>query len=553
MAFCTECGFKLPEDAVFCPNCGSSVSAVSAAGKASGKTAPEDTETGNSNPIGGTSESGINAESTPFQKEEAFHNTTQENHSASAQGAFSPPTQGSYSPQPQNTRSGPYTYGYPPPQDTVRTTPAELKNNGGKIAAIVISAAVILLALAVFLIYRVMSGNNSYIGYWESSAVDIGDGKLHEDYSGENVEGILGIQINGDGSAFLASALNDEIVDGEWKETDDGIQVINKNDIYYFSYKDRKLFLKKDDVYIVFEKTKGDINHPSTPRGSLSGSGGLLDTNDKVNTKIAGSGYVGSDRFYIEVIGATHFTDVDGDPAMRVYFEFTNDFKYSLSAWDALDIFVKQDGNELQETYSWEEADASYNIAHKIRPGVTIQCCYEFKYDPSGSGVDFTVYAWDEGKDGGTVSATYIPGELPGAPAPYDIKPVEEPQWTINLPGEGTLDDYYYVSVLGAELIYDVEGEPAVRVYYEFTNNSSKNVSLSEVLYTYAYQDGISLDVSYAYEDTDTDLNYDAKIAPGTTIKASCVFALRNPNSPVEAEIEAFNTFDAVGQTYEIS
>jgi len=25
MAFCTECGFKLPDDAVFCPNCGASL------------------------------------------------------------------------------------------------------------------------------------------------------------------------------------------------------------------------------------------------------------------------------------------------------------------------------------------------------------------------------------------------------------------------------------------------------------------------------------------------------------------------------------------------
>ncbi len=267
---------------------------------------------------------------------------------------------------------------------------------------------------------------------------------------------------------------------------------------------------------------------------------------------VAGSGELDGGAFRVAMIGATDFVDSDGDSAIRVYYEFTNNFKYPLSAWDTLDFFATQDGNELEPTFSWSDMDVYYNSKKNIRSGITIQCCYEFKYDPSGGNVDFSVFSWDKGIDAGAVTATYDPQKLPGAPAAYVIKPVAEPQWTIKLEGSGTLDEQFNVNVMEAELLEDQDGDPAIRIYYEFTNNSPDNSSLYNSLCIFTYQDGISLTESAAAVSTETDMNLDKEIATGETIKASAVFKLRNETSAVEAEVEACFSYNSVGQTYSI-
>ena len=584
MAFCTECGFKLPEEAVFCPNCGATLTASSGGNQKleaneenfSAASVIEKTEssyeTVTSPEIGatqgvlqGTYTSPIQGEYTaPSQgsysapAQGSYNSTTLGNYPPPIQGAYNPqpqegyatPQQNAYAPQYQNPSFSPEAYGAQPQPYNNRINTAEPKGNGGKIAAIVISSVVVLLALAGFFIYKAISGGNSYVGYWESCAVDV-NGVETEVYEDENVVGLLGVQINDDGTAFMCAATDDEIYEGQWKETEDGITVTDDEDTYLFTMKDGKLYLDNDTFDIVFKKSKGDINNPSIPHGSLSDSG----EEELVNMPgtVIGSGYVGNEKYYLEIIGAEDTVDVDGESAIRVYYEFTNYFDYPVSDDEALGFEVSQGGNELVDTYAAEDCDVEYNYLYKIRTGVTIQCCYVFKYNPTGGVISFSIGGWDEGEEGGTVDATIDPSNLPGAPAPYVIMPVADPQWTTNIPGEGTLDDYYYVVVQDAELIEDYNGSPAIRIYYQFTNNSAYSISLAEALMPYTYQDGISLDTTYDYEDSESDINYTTQIAPGATIQASCVFALRNTTSPVEAEIEANNTYDAVGQTYDIT
>ena len=447
-----------------------------------------------------------------------------------------------------NPPAGQPGYGYPPQGAPVK------KSGGGKIAIIVISAVVVLFALAAFLIYRAVNAN-PLIGYWESAAYDDGSGRLSDEYNGEMVEGLLGIQLNSDGTAFMCSAYDAEIYDGNWTKTEDGIQINDDGSVYDFVYEHKKLYMYDEGAYIIFEKNKGDINNPSLPHGYLSGSGEDLVTMPGTNAgaNLAGSGTVGNNDFYIEVIGAEPFTDIDGDDAVRVYFNFENNFSYPIDAWNALYIEAEQDGSFLDSTYSYEDVEALRFMDTKIRPGISIQCCAEFKCDFYGGEMTFTFSGYDDGYDGGTVSASYSPDNLPGAPAPYVIKPVSDPGWTLNIPGEGTLDEMYYVSVLDAELITDASGEPAIRIYYTFTNNSGDPVSFYSALSPYTYQDGLSLFMSNAANDSDTDMNAYTDINPGDTIEASCVYQLRNSSSPIEAEVEAYSSFDAVGQTYSLS
>lgn len=589
MAFCTECGSKLPEDAVFCPNCGSSTKSAPASVINAPEelntvpVAPDNIMTADDAAVGeagleqGLSQaSGVYTEPAPVTASASVYGTytspIQTTYAAPEQAPY-PPYQGSYTPPQQNSYAAPeqaayspyqgqggYTppqpnpypaqnaYGYPPYPGAPAGNPTARKSGNGKVAAIVISAVAVLLVIAALLIFKPF-GRSPYVGYWESVLVDVGDGVLSQDYYGTSVVGALGMQLNSDNSAYLASSADSDIIDATWEKTGDGITVTTDDEAFYFAYGDKRLSLSQDGEIYYFEKIKGhDINNPTIPYGSLAGNEVPLP-----GSSVAGSGTVGNGSFYIAVIGAEDFIDVDGDPAIRIYYDFTNNSVdgYSLSAWECLSYYAMQEGSYLTETYSSDEGVAS-NASYRVRPGVTMQCCAEFKYDPYGGSVDFSIYGYYEDESGGTVAASYIPGNLPGAPAPYVIVPMTSPQWTLNIPAEASLDGFY-VEVLDAELIDDYNGDPAIRVYYNFTNNSSYSTSLCSELYVYAYQDGVSLDFTYAPEDSETDMNYYNDIAPGTTITASCIFILRNETSPVEAEVEAYSDYTAVGQTYNIA
>lgn len=269
---------------------------------------------------------------------------------------------------------------------------------------------------------------------------------------------------------------------------------------------------------------------------------------------VAGSGYVGQSRYYVTVNGAEQFTDLDGDSALRVYFAFTNENWdiSSVSAARALRIQASQDGKELGLTYSIEN-EAVDAAGLFVRPGVTIQCGASFKYKPSGGIVDVSVFSREEDKAGGVVSATYLPESLPGAPPPFTAVPVDAPDWMEGLSHQGDVDSYF-VSVYNAVPIRDIHGNPAIRIYYAFSNGYAEEVSMNGVLRSMAYQDGIGLVPSHTEPEPEQDAAYYENVPPGATMLTSRVFRLRNIFSPVEATVyaEADEEGGAVGRVFEI-
>ena len=564
MAFCTECGFKLPDDAVFCPNCGASMTASAKKAAAPSEAVPEQpSELNYSAPESANLQGEPKEDSPQFQTSGVYVAAApQMNPVPPATGTYAPPPagsytpapppppyQGGYAPLPQNQYQQPNAYGYAPYQGGagVNTMPPK-KSKGGLIAIIAVSAVVVI-AVALILIFKPFGGS-PFVGYWESVAADTGDGVISEDYYGISIVGAIGIQINSDGSAYLANAYDTAVEEATWEKSDDGIVIITDDNESYMEKDGEQLVLSKDGEFVYFEKVDGDINHPTIPHGSLSGAEGLdVEDTDSADTGIAGSGYIANSEFYISVTGAEDIIDVDGDPAIRIYYDFTNNYvdHYSLSAYDCVGYYATQDGSDLYETYY--DSTTVNNCMYNIRPGVTIQCWAEFKCDPYGGNIDFAIYGYDEGESAGVVYATYDPNNLPGAPMPYVVVPVMDPQWTSQLAYAGDLDDIY-VEVQDAETVTDSNGYAAIRVYYQFTNNASYDTSFYNETYTFAYQDGISLETTYETVDSDTDVDYYTTISPGQTITVSCVYKLHNQTSPIEAEVESYSGYSAVGTTY---
>ena len=577
MAFCTECGFKLPDDALFCPNCGASMTASAKKTAAPSEIAPEQPSELNYTAPGSANLPGEAKEEAPqFQTSGVYVAAApQVNPVPPAAGAYTPPAtgtyapppvstyapppspppyQGGFAPQPQNqyqqpnAYQPPNAYGYAPYQGGVGVNTMPPKKSGGKTAIIVISSVVAVIVIAIILV--LVLGKDPYVGYWEVVSADLGDGNLVQEDEGGSLAASLALQINSDGSAYIGSSYYEGITEATWEETDDGIAVTATGVTQEFMYEDKQLVLDSDGIIFYLDKVDGDINNPTVPFGSLSGTDtadiGETDTSD---TGIAGSGYVGNSDFYISVTGAESIYDVDGDPAIRIYYDFTNYYyvHYSISAYDSLGYYATQDGSDLYETY-YDNTTVN-NSLYNIRPDVTIQCWVEFKCDPSGGNIDFAIYDYNDGEGAGVVYATFDPNNLPGAPTPYVVVPVMDPQWTTQLSVSGDLDDIY-VEVQEAELVTDSNGYAAIRVYYQFTNNTSYDTNFYNETYTFAYQDGISLETTYETVDSDTDVDYYTTISPGQSITVSCVYKLRNQTSPIEAEVESYSGNSAVGTTY---
>lgn len=274
----------------------------------------------------------------------------------------------------------------------------------------------------------------------------------------------------------------------------------------------------------------------------------------KPSGAISGSGYVEQSRYYVTVNGAEQFTDLDGESALRIYFEFTNENRdaSSISSAAALRVQASQDGKDLAIAYSIDN-EAVNAAGLSVRPGVMIQCGASFKYKPGGGVVDVSIFGRREDKAGGLVSATYLPESLPGAPPAFIASPVDAPDWTEGLSHQGEIS-YHFVSIYDAVSIRDIHGNPAIRINYTFTNGSAEEISMNEALSSMAYQDGIQLSPSYTEPELEQDAAYYENVAPGDTVLTSRVFRQRNIRSPVEASVEPKSSEKdgAVGRVFEI-
>ncbi len=140
-------------------------------------------------------------------------------------------------------------------------------------------------------------------------------------------------------------------------------------------------------------------------------------------------------------------------------------------------------------------------------------------------------------------------GNNTDTPDPVDKNPVanEDPKDESN----GSLGDYA-VKFTGYSLAKDYEGNDAIIVSYDFTNNSAEATSSMTALIIRAYQDGIELSSAILMDAPD---GYDAEsemknIKTGATLNCQTAFVLSSVTSPVEIEAEELFGFSDAQVTY---
>ena len=115
----------------------------------------------------------------------------------------------------------------------------------------------------------------------------------------------------------------------------------------------------------------------------------------------------------------------------------------------------------------------------------------------------------------------------------------------------------YAVQFTGFTLTKDYQGQDAVIISFDFTNNDENATSAMVALQIEAYQDGIELESAIL---TDAPEGYDSEsemknIKQGATLNCQKAFLLSNTSSPVEVEASELFSFssDKVACTYSIA
>ena len=275
-------------------------------------------------------------------------------------------------------------------------------------------------------------------------------------------------------------------------------------------------------------------------------------TND--STPAASSESVSADLgdYHITILSAEQFTDSDNKDSIRFYFDFTNNSDEAESFFYACNTEAHQEGYELVETYSYfDEVPEEGNYSLDTLPGVTIRCVAEYNFKPDGGEVEFTI---TEGYDGDSVTMTFDPAALPGRPAEdYTIEPCSSDALVENFPSEGVCGEDYYVSLTKSEVVdSDEDGEKAIRIYFDFTNNSEEVNSFSNLFSLVAMQDGIQLTTTWADTSVPEDDNLFSDVQPGETITIAECYTLHDTGSSVAVQVVDYQSGNDLGTTFDV-
>lgn len=267
----------------------------------------------------------------------------------------------------------------------------------------------------------------------------------------------------------------------------------------------------------------------------------------------------------IKIVGAEALTGDRGDELLRIYYDYTNTDTDGPSNGHRPDtalefLSVTQDGEELNgglhfsgSSYQFRDGDESavpedFNSSLIVQPGCTNRETFAIRWNPDGGIVKVSCYIV-------THSAMIVedqiepfefeidPGNLMGAPEPFELPAITEPTYTSGMSASGELDWPIdsEVSINGIELTKDRYDKDVVQVNLTVTNKDEEEEATSMIAAVKLYQDGVGLHSAVAWMPTDWNATDSSNISPGETVDFSAFFYPRT-KSPVEAVIENPNS-----------
>jgi len=249
--------------------------------------------------------------------------------------------------------------------------------------------------------------------------------------------------------------------------------------------------------------------------------------------------------FHVEILGAEAFEDSDGNPAVRFYYDFTNNSEDPIAPFWDLNYAAEEDGYKLVTAYAdYSENIPEYNNDYlTVFPGITIRCIDQYAFRPDGEELTFTISSYY----GDSLTATFNPQDLPGRPGEWSPELNPDLQFYAGYSDDGSSDDAH-VYIDRAENASESSwngGGRLIRVYFEYTNTGDEEAHLTSACTVRAYQDGIELDTSYADDELESDDAYYDDVKPGEKVTVSQCWRLRS-DSPIEIAVTDWWTDEVI-------
>lgn len=106
------------------------------------------------------------------------------------------------------------------------------------------------------------------------------------------------------------------------------------------------------------------------------------------------------------------------------------------------------------------------------------------------------------------------------------------------------------------EVITDYEGNPAIRIYFNYTNKTDDPSNLYMTFYPKVFQNGVECDTALASDENESEMNTSKDVLTGTTINIAISYSLQDNTSPVTLQMSdqsAENLFEDYKQTQELA
>lgn len=278
------------------------------------------------------------------------------------------------------------------------------------------------------------------VGYYDFFSANIdGEAFTAEELAELGVEaGFASLQLNEDGTGAL-------ILDGEAENFNwaDGKLTADGESVDYTLDGD-KITISTEAYEMVFVRGEASAqNEPAveatTPAEPTEEAGG----NDTASNILPISLDIAD--YHFEIVGLEQFTDYEGEDAVRIYIDYTNNSDDMFSFYSAVSCDAYQEGYQLVGAYSNYDIPETENNSQQILPGLTVRVCKEYVYKPDGGELEFKFYEY-YGDD--PIVVTVDPANLPGAPTDsFAFEPYDSSSLVEGLSASGTLGDGYDLTI----------------------------------------------------------------------------------------------------------
>lgn len=116
---------------------------------------------------------------------------------------------------------------------------------------------------------------------------------------------------------------------------------------------------------------------------------------------------------------------------------------------------------------------------------------------------------------------------------PTSVPATEQPKQK----NKGTVSGKYDVEIVTAKTATDFQGNPAIIVTYNFTNNSNANASFLTSVSANAFQNSVQCNVATMMPDVMDAQPSLAEVQPGGTITLECAYSLQDTANPITVQV----------------